>query len=291
MGVYILKVGPVIKELRRNKKLTAIYLYKDILSRTASVRFEKGLSDTSTEKFFIMLERLNITLEEFHFSLRKNENTDFHFFEQLKNSFYNQDHQGLYELKQQLNINYQKTKNIKFYHYYIIVGNILNELTKQPNDENQMKIIRDYLIDCESWGYYELVLFSNTINFYSEEIIDVVFKRAKNQFITYGKIRRYKNELAFLIMNILEILIRGNNLNSARLYYKELIDLQSSNIDIMYITIMIKYFGELIKLMENKHKQCCYNSIEKMIDIFDYLDLHGKKNQCLLLYKYVKEQK
>lgn len=59
--------GKVIKSIRLSKKLKSKNVYNNILSRPASSRFEKGLSDTTSKKLFEILSNLNISLEEFYF--------------------------------------------------------------------------------------------------------------------------------------------------------------------------------------------------------------------------------
>ena len=58
-------VGKVIRDIRISKNIPSNKVYKNILSRPAIAKFEKGLSDTTVEKFFEIINVLNITLEEF----------------------------------------------------------------------------------------------------------------------------------------------------------------------------------------------------------------------------------
>lgn len=74
-------VGEVIRYIRLSKKIKSKNVYTGILSRPAISKFEKGLSDTTTEKFFKIISNLNISLEEFYF-IYKNYNLgiDYSFF-------------------------------------------------------------------------------------------------------------------------------------------------------------------------------------------------------------------
>ena len=58
-----MKIGEVIGAIRKNKNLKSKDVYKGILSRPAISRFEKGHSDTTTDKFFQILDNLNLSLE------------------------------------------------------------------------------------------------------------------------------------------------------------------------------------------------------------------------------------
>lgn len=57
-----MKIGIIIKQLRVNKKILSKNLYHNLLTRVAIVKFEKGESDTSSEKFLEILDRLSLIL-------------------------------------------------------------------------------------------------------------------------------------------------------------------------------------------------------------------------------------
>ena len=56
-----MKTGELIKRIRTEKKLTSKEVYRDIFTRPSIARFEKGESDTTTSKFFAIIDNLHIS--------------------------------------------------------------------------------------------------------------------------------------------------------------------------------------------------------------------------------------
>lgn len=60
------------------------------------------------------------------------------------------------------------TNQLKFLHYSVLVDlTISYVLNKKPKLKN-LKISKEYLLKCEEWIYYELVLFTNSLEFFLE---------------------------------------------------------------------------------------------------------------------------
>lgn len=57
--------GPTIKKIRTQRGLTLQAVYKDVCSKTNSIKFEKGERNLSIDKFLIVLDTLMIDMEEF----------------------------------------------------------------------------------------------------------------------------------------------------------------------------------------------------------------------------------
>ena len=96
-----MKTGEVIRYLRVSKNIKANVLYFNILSRPAILKFEKGISDTTTEKLFLILNRLNVTLEEFYYIYNmKIENEDNRFLRTYFESFNSADINKLIDMRE-----------------------------------------------------------------------------------------------------------------------------------------------------------------------------------------------
>lgn len=87
-----MKIGKIIRNIRISKNLKSKNIYAGILSRPAISRFEKGISDTTTEKLFNILDNLNISLEEFHFIYNDYQIKEgYMFWEEYAQAFYTND--------------------------------------------------------------------------------------------------------------------------------------------------------------------------------------------------------
>lgn len=285
-----MKIGIIIKQLRINKKILSKNLYQNLLTRAAIVKFEKGESDTSSEKFLEILDRLNITLEEFHYIYIQTKEKD-----ELQISpseymvaFYNRDVKKLKHIAEVSENKYFLKGNIKDLHSKILSNVFINTILDKKNLPSEMDVIKDYLLNCNSWGYYELTLFINTLDFYSEELIDITFKKTKANLNSYEHMVRYRNEVSILLLNILDKHIRSKNYKSARKYYKNLFEIKNVTLDNMYLQSMIKYFGEILDFIEGKVE--AEENILKIIEVFYFLDMEHKARQCKQLFDLVKSE-
>lgn len=285
-----MSIGETIKTIRTAKKITSKILYKDILSRPAIARFERGLSDTSATKLFIILERLNITLEEFEKIRNDEENKDFLYTVEYIEAFYLKDVVRLRELAELANNDYKKTSNFKYQHYRATINLLIDDIQNTNLYSDEVNILQSYLVTCESWGYYEIQLFSNSLSFYSDELIEIVYKRAKDTLVDFQDMKRYKNEIALLIFNILEKKVSNGDIKSAIFFINELEKLESNVIDNMYLQSMIKFFTGIVLYMSGDLSK--KREVEKVIEFIGFLEMDYKEEQCRILYeKVVKECK
>ncbi|MBD8035763.1 hypothetical protein H9635_03350 [Solibacillus sp. A46] len=273
-------IGETIKRLRLAKKIPSQSLYTDLLSRQARSNFEKGESDTTVSKFFILLDRLNISLDEFYVLHTQKESVEFHLFTDIASVYYKKDIEGLILLINKLSEEYKRTNNIKYYHYKIMVENMLRILKNESPSED-FEQLSNYLMNCDSWGYYEIMLFSNSINYFSQDLIDIVFKRSKDIITNFRILRRYRNEYAMLLLNIINKNILESNFPVAVKYYKEYEEMEEVLQNDMYFQTMRIYFREVLEIVTNKKRAT--EDLEKVITYLGYFNMSNKQKQCIAL--------
>lgn len=210
-----METGKVVKYIRLSKKIKSGNVYTGILSRPAISRFEKGLSDTTTEKLFKIISNLNVSLDEFYYIYNK----------------YNRDN------------------------------------------------------DYDFYNEYSQAFYSNDLDFFSEELILTLYKRTKRKLEDFTQLRKYNNEVFSLLTNILVVFITKNDIEKSVYFYNELKNSISETNNKMYEKVMLNFFKELVNLIDTK--QINNQNIEKIIMLFDYLDMPMKKNQCIYLYENV----
>lgn len=278
-------VGKVIRDIRINKNIPSNKVYKSILSRPAIAKFEKGLSDTTVEKFFKILNVLNITLEEFEVIYKNAGNKDILYTRKYIEAYYKKNVAALKQIAFDAKKEYLETGNEKFRHYQALVLLLIEELNGTNECREELDVIQNYLMNCNNWGYYEVTLFTNTLSFYSNELIDLVYSRAMNTLLILKNLKRYRNEVALMLFNILEIKIVSKKVSSARFYLTELNNIKLDVVDNMYIQAMIKYFTAILDLIDGKYQE---DVVLKIAEMFEFLGLDSKKNQCLSFYNKVK---
>lgn len=283
-----METGKLVRAIRLNKKLKAKDVYTDILTRPASIRFERGESDTTTERLFLILQRLNISLDEFYFLYYSSrENPLFQILEELVRVHKLSDGESLLILERGFSAQYEKTSYLGYLHYACIARLLATTYVELPYPKKQVEIILDYLFQIQSWNYYELVLFNNALDFIPSEMVDTVYSKVRTKMQGVKEMRRYKNELFTLISNILVVRIEAGDVKGCLVYWQELRENIAVDNTRMYETTMVYFFREAISLLENPTwNLAAANSI---LDAFGYLGMEHKKNQCLQLLEHIKQ--
>lgn len=274
------EIGLIVRDIRKSKNLKSSYVYEGIFSRQASSNFEKGLNDTTVKKFFTILERLNISLEEFHITLTKNKSNQYQLFSEISKYFYKNDVNSLVKLMSEMEEKYTIKNNVKYLHYKIMIRQIINTIDKIEQTDD-FDILKNYLVNCNSWGYYEIVLFGNCLNYFSQEFIDIVYNRVKKNLNQIQNFNRYTNELAKILLNIIFLNIKNGDYNCARKYLVEYNNLSLSLENDSYYKIMRKFFNSLMDILFKQNDT--FENLEKILNILEFLELHNKKKQCISL--------
>ncbi|MFZ2539989.1 MAG: helix-turn-helix domain-containing protein [Oscillospiraceae bacterium] len=282
-----MQIGEVIGAIRKNKNLKSKDVYKGILSRPAISRFEKGQSDTTAEKFLQILHNLNLSLEEFHFLYDGNKaSTDAMMISAYSEAYYSKDIPRLAALEEEARNHFDETFQIRYLHHASIIHLLRCNLSELPFPHKEFAIIKDYLFHCESWHYYELVLFTNSLDFFPEDVLDAVYARAKEKMTKFNQIKRYKNELFSLISNILVLQLENNNIEKSLFYYADLEKTVSASDNRMYEHTMLLFFKELIAIMQHQKDA---QKLTDIIQTFKLLDMERIGNQCAGLLEIVRK--
>ena len=281
-----MKIGAVIGAIRKNKNLKSKDVYKGILSRPAISRFEKGHSDTTADKFFQILDNLNLSLEEFHFLYDGNKtNTDAMMISAYSEAYYAKDIPRLTALEEEARNHFDETFQIRYLHHASIIHLLQCNLSELPFPHNEVAVIKDYLFHCETWHYYELVLFTNALDFFPEDAVDAVYARAKEKMTEFTQMKRYKNELFSLISNILVLQLEKNNLEKSLFYYADLEKTISASDNRMYEHALLLFFKELIGIMQHQEDT---QKLTDIIQTFKLLDMERVANHCADLLETVR---
>lgn len=281
-----MKTGELIKRIRTEKKLTSKEVYRDIFTRPSIARFEKGESDTTTSKFFAIIDNLHISLDEYYFLYHTDEESVYlKVIERVLEVQHVGNGETFLNLEEEFLSKYKCTSKVVYLHYSCISHFLAHSYLSLPHPEKQLSVIMEYLFQIETWNYYELVLFNNSLDFLPHDFVDSVYKKVQSKMKKLQKIRRYKNELFSLITNILVTRIQAQHLENSKYYLNELkLNLSADNTR-MYEKTMVIFFDELIKIMANPTED--RKKINSVISIFTFLEMENTRNQCFQLLEQV----
>lgn len=171
--------GPLFASFRKKKGFTAKYTAEDIVSVQFLRLFEKGDSDINLTNFYDLLNRINVSFEEFMFAYEeKNVDKEISQTEQILDSFMNERNSIKFKnFADSLLDSYQKTGNIRDYHFYLITEAIYAQifLTEAQADIEELE---EYLFDCETWGKYESFIAAHICSIFSNDSLMIFAERA-----------------------------------------------------------------------------------------------------------------
>lgn len=212
----MIEFGKTISYIRKEKNIPVKNLIDNKMSRASYTRFTEGKNHTSINNFVALLDGLHITFEEFLYINRGFETADIY---RILNKTYELflNHQ-IDDLRNLLNkvITYIKDNKVhNLIHTACIIRLTLDVLEKKSYNIGAKNIIRDYLLKCEIWTHYELVIFNNIMFIFDIDTINILSKRVLHNLEKYQNMRGYGSESFRSLINILTIYINNKELRRA----------------------------------------------------------------------------
>lgn len=203
---FVVKVGKMEKELgktlrrlRQGKQVSISSLADEHLSKSQISRFERGESEISCSRLLNLLDKLNITIDEF---VSTHSKTHTHFFTLLSRvrKYYAEKNvtKLLKLLEDYAHKDYESTM-IK-----AILSSI--EPTVEPSEEEVTRLT-DYLFSVEQWGYYEIILLGNCSRFINYNTLFLLTKEMVTSFAYSEQNKTNKTLVTQLSINCLIISI------------------------------------------------------------------------------------
>ena len=245
----MIKDGKLIRKLRKERNITQEKLVGMHYSRSTLARIESEDLDMRTEMLINLLNRMNVSLEEYQFYkhenlLSKKDEARKNFIDKVLNL------QTGDSYLQNLHDEYLQSNDF-YYLYLYCLGKILqHKVNKKAIDlTKESQIIKEYLAKIETWGFFELALYANSLYLFNDEFIEQQYSfvlRKMNQFSHIDKFKHLK--IRFLLNSIILCFER----NKLSLLDQYLSDLFESTMDSDYILgrIFWRFFTDL----KNNHQ-------------------------------------
>ena len=244
------QLGDLYKELRVARGLKQKDVAREGLSIAQLSKFENGQTMLSADKLLIAIESIHMTFEEFGHKLNNYElPKDIILGKKISSLFLKQDIKGLEYLLAEI-LQSEETDQYQRIQSFIIENAIHSLDQNYERNIEDRKVLVDYLFSIESWTWFELYVFGNTMTLISDE--DLLF---------FGHhLSERTKEYSFLT----------HNLNSLKLTYVNLI-------------------GELISRKIYKQVPLFINELEKLLFPYDMLEIMLLKF-LKLVYGYLKSK-
>ncbi|MCE2058148.1 Rgg family transcriptional regulator [Streptococcus thermophilus] len=269
--------GQTVEFIRHKKNFSIKQICGDYLSRQTYYRFVKDEIDISAKKLFYILDSLNVNVDEFLFINNNFQvSKEFSDMEKVKFHFENKDIKELNNLL----TNYSSKSSSKEQVLSSLISSLIGRLTgeKAPNEE---KLLREYLINIETWTHYETVLFNNSMFIFDNEFIELVFAKINYNIEKYSTLRYYGNESIRMFINMVILYIDRQDLIRAQ---QTLDTLQTFklNDDCLYEKSCILFFSEVLNYLTRKT-----STLNNCFSVITYFKMVGSTSIASMFELYL----
>lgn len=213
------KYGQVLRRMREEKGYSLRQVSNGILSTSFLSKFERGESNISLSHFINVIERMNISLDEFVFSANEYKPSELDSLMSEIASAYQRNNTS--KLKIIINKEYQKWEEYGLDAY--LCNSIMAEakmlnLQKKEIDKKKREHLANYLFNVELWGNYELVVYANSLTIFPPETVIALSKEVVKKTSMYKLVHKNFVQTLAILINTTIVCLESNLLNDA-LYF------------------------------------------------------------------------
>lgn len=194
--------GKTFRKIRKSRGIKLKDIAKMGISVSQLSRFENGETNLTISKFILILNEIMMPLDEF-----MNEAHDFRnnrLNERFEHMIYFTIENDILRMKQLLVDEMKKnTQRSHFYYLNLILIKIrLQVMTGELYyTKDDLEVLIDYLFTTEYWGYYELYLFTNTLDVINHETMMLLSREIVSQTKALNKLQLYRRMLSAMLLN------------------------------------------------------------------------------------------
>lgn len=265
-------IGMLIREFRQSRNLTMKEVCDTDLSIAQLSKFERGVSEITINKLLVILDKLNITIEEFFHAEKEFELSEF---EQLivtmKEYYIKNEADRITELRDEQLEKYNQ-KNIRFFELNAIMLSALlkdltNEMTREP--EMEEKLI-DHLLEVDIWCHYEIVLFANSISLFNTNTLVTLTNEMINNTKYYQEIKKHRVITIQTLINVILTLLENDETDRSRTFQVKLNELLEMDQYLLYERNVSIYLHGLY-LYKTNQKEDGLKLMQQTIATFKHL--------------------
>lgn len=250
-----MKYGPTILDIRKAKKISLKNLLQDQMTPSSYSRFVDGKTETSVNNFVALLENLNVTFDEYLY---------------INNGYQNSRYDQLYR---------KLTTALKADDAPALI--VLNHVQGDPLNPTARENLVKYLINCETWTHYEIMIFYNFIFIFDVETVIVIQKRLIRVISRYDNLRLYGSEPFRTLVKITMFYLEHGKVLEA---LESLMDLRDFDIqeEFLFERTMYKFVAGETYTITNT------NRIKAIDDALNIFQAAGSTHQVNRLVDHIK---
>lgn len=213
-----MSLGKTIKQIRKMKNIKLKHVCGNVIEMGNYWRFEQGQISVSADTFYQIVSNLNISFEEFSFYHENFAQSKLdQWGKKMISAFQVLDKAKLDQIANLALNEFNKTQQIKFQHLYFLAMIYIDSINKENIDPFPISQLKEYLMNCEHWGYYEVSLFNNVLFCFGDiDTIFVLYKRMNQSYLRSKPLHKTPNAEIMLATNIISMCIKEKAYSKAQ---------------------------------------------------------------------------
>lgn len=279
-------LGALFRLVRKERGFTLKSLSEGIVSFSYLSKFEKGKTQISMNNLIALLQRMNLTVDEFLYFNQIKMNDYQEFFQKISMAHSQLNLENLKEyliLEQKL---YQES-DIDFHKYNaIMIAAVIKNIDGDffISKENIQELV-DYILACSFWTTYEIALLGNSLSLFSEDLLVILLEEVKKKILDYQVMRKNIRDLIRLMQNAAILFLRDGKTQPAE---NILEFLRKTIYSDHYFEKTRQLFIEGLLLLLQDEEEKGIQMAQEAIQIMEMIDQPLAKNHRLELEKLTK---
>lgn len=269
----------LIRKLRIERGLSQESLSKGISSRTTLASFEQRKTNISFSLVVNYLEKMNISLEEYNYLYMKKCAHDKRKISELLSNR-NMDIQQRQELTKLLKNRYEKS-NDKFFDLLAAQNHLLSLFMMKNMDDieksDAYKKISSHLERVETWGRFELVMFSNCLFLFSDEYISIMFETCVKRMAFYQEHMYFSKDFIAFLINGAQLSLSRGAISNLSIFIQEMKRV-TKQFDDKNLFIIYKIMVNILSLIEQPDNKEHKIRFKRNYEILEWLDMSSWKD-------------
>lgn len=245
--------GATFRRLRTYKGMTLKYVTQGITSVSLLSKFERNECELTFPNFIKLLQRINVTVDEFMYVHNQYKRDNFKEFAALLRSHYIKGNVAAIKnlLHQEINKPFDlidSRLNIT------MIKSILADLTGEPVDNEDIEYLTNYLWSVEYWHEYELTLYGNTIHILPVESVVLLSKEIFNKGHLYTRLLNYHHDTYGVIFNTISICIENDLFDEAK-YFLNMLNNSKPSKEFIFEKMLCKFWHGILLISTGKQEE------------------------------------
>ncbi len=266
-----LNYGPIFRKIREEKGYSISEVANSVVDPSFLSKFERGNTRISINIFFELLSKMNVYIPEYMYRVNEDNNsllTNMNFFNLYNNAVIDDNASELKRMYQQEKTLFQETQNLSHKAKSIMIKATISKI-----ETDEISFLFNYLYGIETWGYFELLIILNFVDFLSVKQLELVSKTIIKKMDTCKEYTVVQEQLSKYLLRLVKQLISINQIEEAK---KLVLFLKKESLKDMEIKAQIIFYEGIFLIIQGQSNQGI-SRCEEVIEIYGLLECEEEK--------------